>query len=579
MKHQVERLLREFPSNPRACGHQLSALLKKDVVTVRGCITEYLCSGAEETTARYVIALLDRESNILDILLDTRLTSVAQAKEIAKLVKQMVPRLDVDLAKTLRTSKKEQSVRILRLLAEVADSNRTLPLLMRVVREMGPEARAQAGRILAQHCQNELFVEKTLCDPDASVRAGALDGVGLRTQKSSPAILKTAMSDHDPGVRTHALLAAFRLGDEEAAGRLRLLSQDQEPTLRALAAWAMGQTRHECFLEPVAKLERDPDGQVRTNAQEARQQIESQLNPPVEENQETSSDELRSEGTAPNGDFKIEVLRASFSEPGAALLHVGLTAPNGGLIPTLSQGDLSVEVDGRPAPNLEWTAPGGEYPLHAALVLEYSSNMPAPSIIEMQTAASAAIRAKRENDQFAFFKYSVEVDKTPFSPDSKRLGALVRRPFSGARRLSRLHDAVAEAARSLSTTAGQRVVIAVAEGADRGSELSLWKTIHLLNKSDACVFAVQYGQGGEQRTLRELSAASGGRYFHCSRGTELTHCLRDLITGLANCYRLGFTTDISPERDLRVRVRTSLGMAETTVPVGTALPAQDRKAS
>ena len=578
MKHQVERLLREFPRNPRGCGHQLSVLPKKDVVTVRGCITEYLCNGAEETTARYVIALLDRESNILDILLDARLTSVAQAGEIAKLVKQMVPRLDVDLAKALRTSGKEQSIRILRLLAEVADSNRTLPLLMRVVREMGSEARAQAGRILAQHCQNELFVEKTLRDPDASVRAGALDGVGLRKRKSSPAILKTAMSDPDPGVRTHALLAAFRLGEEEAADRLRLLAQDQEPTIRALAAWAMGETRHECFLETVAKLERDPDGQVRTNAQDARQRIESQLEPPIEENQQTSSEDVRSEGPAPNSDIKIDVPRTRFSEGGTALVHVSLTAPNGTPVSTLSQGDFSVEVDGRPVPNVEWSAPGGGGALHVALVLEYSSNIPAPSIIEIQTAASAAIQAKRENDQFAFFKYSVEVDKTPFSSDPKRLGALVRRPFSGARRLSRLHDAVAEAARSLSKTEGERVVIAVAEGVDRGSELSLWKTIHLLNESDACVFAVQYGQGGEQRTLRELSAASGGRYFHCSRGTELSHCLRDLIAGLVNCHHLRFATDISPQRDLRVRVRTSTGVAETIVPIGTAASA-DRGAS
>lgn len=579
MKHQVERALSDFPRDPKENGRQLAALLETEPATVRECITEYLCNGAEETTARYVIGLLDRESNVLDILLDLSSTSIAQAQKIAKLVKQIVPRLDIDLAKALGKAGKEQSVRILRLLAELADSNRVLPQLMSVIRDKGPEARAQACRILAQHCQNDLFVERALSDPDATVRAGAIEGVGLRTRKSPPAILKTAMGDPDPHVRVHALLAAFRLGEAEAAGRLLLLAQDREAAIRSLAVWAMGEARHDCFLETITQLEQDPATEVRTSAQQAKQQIESQREPAVEANQETPSGASSCEEPALSSAIKIDVMRSRFSEQGEAELYVSLLAPSGSPIKPLSQDDFSVEIDGRPVMGLRWTAAGGERPLNVALVLEYSSNMPAMALIDVQAAASTAIRTKRENDQFAVFKFSVDVNKTPFSPDPKRLVALVLRPYAGARRSSRLHDALAEAARSLRETKGERAVIAVAQGADRGSELSFWKVLHLLNESNIAAFAVQYGQGGDERTLQELGANSGGRYFHCGKGKELIDCLRDIIVGLINSHQLRFSTEIRPEREIRLRVRTPLGMAEMLVPIPASSMARERKAS
>jgi len=554
MKQQVETVLKDFPSNPREYGQQLTAMLQSDHATVRACITEYLCNGADETTARYAIGLLARESNMLDILLDSGSTSIQESRKIAKLVKQVVPRLDIDLAKALRKAGRERSVRILHLLAEVADSNRVLPLLMTVIRERGPEARAQACRILAQHCQNDFFVARTLIDPDASVRAGAIEGGGLRSRKAPPAILKTAMDDPDPRVRAHALLAAFRLGDGEASERLRLLARSAEPANRALAAWAMGEARYDGFLDTIAQLEQDAATEVRTSAQQARQQIESQREPAPGGNQGTTSGVSAREEPAPNSAIKIDVLRSSFSEQGKAELHVAVLAPDGSPIGSLTQDDYAVEIDGSPVADIEWAGADGERPLNVAL-------------IEMQTAASAAIRKKRENDQFAVVKFSVEVSQTPFTPDPKRLAALVLRPYAGLRKSSRLHDALAEAARSLSHTEGERVVIAVAQGADRGSELSFWKAVHLLSESNAAVFAVQYGQGADERTLQELALSSGGRYFHYGKGIELTHCLRDIIAGLTNCHRLKFTTEIRLEGEIRLCVRTSFGMAETLVPI------------
>ena len=580
VKQQVDTLLRDFSSNPRECGRRLTALLRTDPVTFRRCVVEYLSNGAQDVSARYVVGLLDRESNLLDLLLDPGTASLSQAKKVAKLVNQSVPHLDVDLAKALSRAGDHQSNRILQLLAEVADSNRTLPLLMRVLRERGPKLRASAARILSQHCQSELFVQAALGNSDAAVRAGAIEGIGLRGSKLAPALLKTAMNDRDPHVRTHALLAAFRLGEEGAVEGLLALARHKRAETRALTAWAMGETRDERFLPTLAAFALDTESDVRSSAERARQRIKS---PPELSAQQDGAAPIKGvspEEQAPNREITIDLIRARFSDEGEALLYVGVQPPKGVSIEPLAAEDFSVQVDGRPIPNLELTAPSDQRPLNVALVFDYSDRMPATNVMEMRTAALGAIRKKRTIDRFALFKFSVDVNKTPFSPDPKRLAALVRGPYVGGRKACRLHDSLGEAARALGTQDGERAVIIVAAGGDRGSELSLWKTVLLLEESGAFVFAVQYGQGKEVRALRELSADTGGGYFRCNRGTELTHTLQEVVEGLLSCYRLRYLSEIRPERDIRLHIATSLGAAEALIPLGDGASSRaDRKAS
>ena len=185
MNPKVTQLLESFNENRRENGRQLALLLERDPAQFKQSVVHYMCNGADESSVQYIVWLLQSNHMLLDLLLNPEISSVDESVVLVQAMRGKVERLDVDLAKAMKTASGSLKSRVLRLLAETAESNRTLPLLIHALREEGPDIRAKAGRIFAQHCQNELFIENVLKDPDPKVRAAAIDGIGLSLEQGA----------------------------------------------------------------------------------------------------------------------------------------------------------------------------------------------------------------------------------------------------------------------------------------------------------------------------------------------------------------------------------------------------------
>jgi hypothetical protein len=142
-----------------------------------------------EFTPRDLASAQNREDKLLDLLTNSQLASLEDAIIIAKIMNKVVNQMDVQLAQALSQAPDELAARILRLLAEISDSNRTLPLLTSTLRGESPELRSKAAFVFARHCHNSLFIERALQDNDAKVRASALKGLSLSGHAVDPSAL------------------------------------------------------------------------------------------------------------------------------------------------------------------------------------------------------------------------------------------------------------------------------------------------------------------------------------------------------------------------------------------------------
>ena len=216
----VTSLLENFSHKNRDAGRRLEALLSADSGAFQQAVVQYLLNGGQQQSLHLLIWLLQRKGKLLDLLLNPQLASLEDSIIVAKIINKLTDQLDVQLAQVLKEAPDELAARILRLLAEISDSNRTLPLLTITLREESPELRSKAAFVFVRHCHNSLFIKYALQDSDPKVRASALEGLGLSDYPVDPAAFLDALADADVSVQSQALVACYRKGERKRALQL-----------------------------------------------------------------------------------------------------------------------------------------------------------------------------------------------------------------------------------------------------------------------------------------------------------------------------------------------------------------------
>ncbi len=591
MNNEIDQLLSTFTQNRRGHGKRLVALLENDPSGFKESAVRYLCkhlhNGAEDSTVQYIVWLLEGRGMLVDILLNPRYTSVTQAVELGSILRDKAKRLDVELAKKLREASSDQSERILRVLAETAENNRPLPLLIRVLREKNPELRRAAGRIFARHCQNELFIANALKDPDPGVRASALEGLGQSNQSKIPTVLLGALNDPDPSVQAHAILACHRLGDRKAIQLLEERAKSPKPEVRARMVWAMGETKSPGCIPLVEALQQDPDASVRTAAREALQWLPSR---PVQKPDRVPGPKA----TAPPADdqaaqqpefpapppLSLEVLYTRAGAEGKRIVCLSVTTEEGEDVTEFEQQHFVVEENGEPVTSLEVFTGESRGAMHLALVLDCSGGMTPSELQEIRAASISSLKYKQPGDLMAAFKFSLDVARaSPFTSDPKRLRALLGRPHPGYKTASRLHDGILAAIEALKTRERGRVILAIASGTDRGSEIRLGQLIELLTQESIPVFVIQFSSGLDAPPLKELAKRSGGQFIHVVKGLDLTRATQAIVRRFANRCTITYQRDgaaVSDEPSVDVRLDSPAGAggrkAIRLTPAGTPEP-------
>ena len=532
MEQNIATLL-ETAVQSRDGGQQLAALLTRNPALFRSAAARYLSNGHDEQSRRLLIWVLQREGQLLELLLNPVVTSVDEAVPLAGVIKQVVNQIDIHLAKALQGASDESALRILRLMAEVCDSNRVLPQLTRVLRERGPELRSTAAFIFARYCRNTVFFENALRDPEPTVRTRALDGLIAADYEPDPAVLESAESDSNPDVRVRALMGRYRLGDEDGAiSSLAAMTKHTDAGSRVAAAWALGEVANRRSPRLLEDLAADGEKTVCEAVREALDKLGVNLDAAPDAGEATLNS---------NDELTLETIFATVMKGGRRRIGLAVTRADGSAIADLDERDFQITEGGEPVDSPRIEQPSVRDALSLAFVLDCSKSMSISKVREVSTALVAGMEEKGPADRLALFKYGFDIEASAeFSENPKRLAALIRRPFHGSSAASRLHDALAEALEAVACEPGCRGIIVISDGCDEGSEHTFPAIVKKLQGGGVPLYVIGYGCDEDTRDLSSLARQSGGIYYAADDHWELERTCRALLRRLANHYQVSY---------------------------------------
>ncbi len=263
--------------------------------------------------------------------------------------------------------------------------------------------------------------------------------------------------------------------------------------------------------------------------------------------------------------------RVPGQEPGPIRVDVNLVNvlcsvrdQHGALVNSLKQDDFVLIEEGKPQTIRHFERESG-LPLTVGLLVD-TSNSQARLIGEELHAATQFFEQVIHPQDSTFLmsfdaKTKVVMEKATSQQSIKAgLDQLredaphLRRGGTGRPRGTLLYDAIAQAAsQQLRKTPGRKAIVLVTDGMDVNSKLKMEDAIDAAQKADTIIHSIYYvddklyhasdweGRPG-RAVLREMSAQTGGRFFHVDRQLPLKKVFDQIQQEMRSQYALEFVS-------------------------------------
>jgi HEAT repeat protein len=198
-------------------------------------------------------------SRLISRLCDDSSLDLDALTSLFKHAARFQPTLDVDLARTLVDNRElladERLVlRVLQIIEGAGKSQRIMPILVRMQNCESLRVRSKVAMMLNRNKSSSSWLAERLRHPDSQVRASSLETVLLTDHEAMRDVLRSALCDPADRVVGNALLALYRLGDEDAITKLVAMGSHGSPEFRATAAWVMGETGDSVFRRTLMEM-------------------------------------------------------------------------------------------------------------------------------------------------------------------------------------------------------------------------------------------------------------------------------------------------------------------------------------
>jgi len=245
-------------------------------------------------------------------------------------------------------------------------------------------------------------------------------------------------------------------------------------------------------------------------------------------------------------------------------IYATVTDDSGRLVPGLEREDFEILDNGVPQ---ELTVFRAEIePFSAVVALDTSASMTA-LIPLVQNAAEQFVIRMLPDDQasIAYFNSKVTMSRGLSSDRDSLIEYIHDEMEFGNETL--LWDAIDEAMDRLAGVSGRRVVVALTDGDDYGSDLGRGDVLDRARRESVMIYAIglqsRYFDGIRWRTsnpgggFRDLAEETGGGYFHLTETADLNTTFTRVIQELHSQYALGFSPEQMDGRvhTLQVRLR------------------------
>jgi tight adherence protein B len=172
-------------------------------------------------------------------------------------------------------------------------------------------------------------------------------------------------------------------------------------------------------------------------------------------------------------------------------------------------------------------------------------------------AANAFVNAKPAADSIGVVAFgSHALSLTGFSTSTIDADGALRSISLDPHQGTALYDAIVLASGQLAAQPARgRVLVLLTDGDDTSSRASLDHAIRAARRAGAAVYAIGIaGEGFAPEPLRQLAAATGGRFFLAADSGKLEQVYSTIASELARTWQLTYLTTARPGESIRLRV-------------------------
>lgn len=560
----LETLVRSYDRDAGRYRQLIRELMRSDLPSYRANAVEILKADTESSGAHYLVSLLVSRDLLYEVLCDPSLSG-ERAMAVARMAVRVDPMADVALARRLADAASSESEapvsdaagRLMKILAEISDGARILPSLMRLLRTANPSLRSKAVLMIGRANRNAQWVKNRLAEPDARVRANAVQALwGVSTEEARQ-LLRFAVNDSNNRVAANALVGLYWLGDCSVIPDIVSMTGHSSGIFRSSAAWVIGETGDPRFLEVLGRMLADSSAAVRKRAFAAVGQIKAAVA------QIAQSPQWRVSGYFPPAD----------PQKGQRRVRVAV-APNGGrellaVLPTqfiLSEG-------GQPV----WSYKVTEKPDPEAMsVIFVFARDRGPNTSVWSAAALKCLEWKRPSDLWCAVPYFAEDD-----PDADSCSDLPMPPFTANPELAAapfLNTAKRTECSDIWTALGRAVrpdgrpvrgkrhllVLAPVE-VGRAAEHDLISAVLSSRTSVQVVSAVP------NQALADFCRHTEGTFHLAATDSAIEEFVSRAYLNLLARYEIRYSIAVPDAANLRIRVHAPEGWGETSVAVPAAV--------
>jgi hypothetical protein len=273
----LQRLVDDVRSDSAVCKRDLRRLLEKDSTGFLQAACRILKVSGDKAGVGPLLELLWSSSLALTNLIDPSLLSLAAATALANRWVAFDPMLDIKLLQigfplgeddTIAVVEMSRPRRALDIVSRLPPNRHVLLSLAKLLRHPDVHVRSKAALLYARASRNPEWVRKMLAEPDARVRANAVEGLWETKSPFCAALFREAALDPDHRVAANALIGLHRCGEADGVVTdfVENMVHNTNPLARAAAAFAVGQIADANCAPILEGLLRDSDPGVRGEA-------------------------------------------------------------------------------------------------------------------------------------------------------------------------------------------------------------------------------------------------------------------------------------------------------------------------
>ena len=285
----VAQAILEFDSSPLARGF-LRRLANESPAMFLAAAMKHLRSNENSNGHRYLAVLALRQDELTGYLASPANATREVARNLFLRFLGVDPSFDVKLARKLpdRNSTKQanaftvtQSTRALDILDQTSRGRRLLPIVGHLPHVADDRIAAKATLFVGRRVMSPAWSAAQLAREEQRIRANAVEAIWGFHSPAAVHLFEMCVKDRNNRVLGNALLGLHILGHRSIEAELLSMARTEAPEYRSTAAWAMGRTAQEKWVDALTVMVRDEHPQVRGMAFRSLKAIRQKSSPEV----------------------------------------------------------------------------------------------------------------------------------------------------------------------------------------------------------------------------------------------------------------------------------------------------------